>query len=135
MKLTTKQNDDLAVRRGTKTEEGGEVSKQRVEIKPGDVCISSERCRNGWEDRLSLTRDAALRLIKEASDKADPSAQARINKGLTNAQAFQILGGALRDPVGSLVSKNILKQCGIHLKQMQLTAPTEAQQENGQCDE
>ena len=124
MKLTTKQNDDLAVRRG-KDKEG-----QFVEIKPGDVCISSERCRNGWEDRLSLTRDAALRLIKEASDKADPSAQARINKGLTNAQAFQILGGGvLRDPVGYLFSRNILKQCGIPLNQMQLNAPTEAQKE------
>ena len=106
------------------------MSKQKVEIKPGDVCISSERCRNGWEDRLSLTRDAALRLIKEASDKADPSAQARINKGLTNAQAFQILGGGvLRDPVGYLFSRNILKQCGIPLNQMQLNAPTEAQKE------
>ncbi len=105
---------------------------KKVEIKPGDVCIASEWGwgRNGWEDRLSLTRDAALRLIKEASDKADPSAQARINKGLTNAQAFQILGGGvLRDPVGYLFSRNILKQCGIPLNQMQLNAPTEAQKE------
>ena len=45
------------------------MSKQRVEIKPGDVCISSERCRNGWEDRLSLTRDAALRLSKRRQTK------------------------------------------------------------------
>ena len=102
---------------------------RKVEIKPGDVCIAAERCRDGWEDRLSLTRDAALRLIKEASEATDPSAPARINKALTNAQAFQILGGALRDPVGRLVSKNILKQCGIPLKQMKLTAPTEAQKE------
>ena len=105
------------------------MSKQKTEIKPGDVCVSSERCRYGWEDRLSLTRDAALRIIKEAAEATDPSTPARINKGLTNAQAFRILGGALSDPVGSLVSKNILKQCGIHLKQMQLTAPTEAQKE------
>lgn len=103
------------------------MSKQKTEIKPGDVCVVSERCRDGWEDRLSLTRDAALRLIKEASEATDPRAPARINKGLTNAQAFQILGGALRDPMDSLVSKNILKQCGIPLKQMQLTALTEAQ--------
>ena len=107
------------------------MSKQRVEIKPGDVCISSERCRNGWEDRLSLTRDAALRLIKEASDKADPSAQARINKGLTNAQAFQILGGGVqRDPVGYLISRNILKQCGIPLNQISRCAS-----ENDQADD
>ena len=106
------------------------MSKQKVEIKPGDVCISSERCRNGWEDRLSLTRDAALRLIKESSAATDPSAQSRINKGLTNAQAFEILGGGvLRDPVGCLISRNILKQCGIPLNQMQLNAPTEAQKE------
>ena len=106
------------------------MSKQKVEIKSGEVCISSERCRNGWEDRLSLTRDAALRLIKESSAATDPSAQSRINKQLTNAQAFQILGGGvLRDPVGYLISKNILKQCGIPLKQMQLNAPTEAQKE------
>ena len=112
------------------------MSKQRVEIKPGDVCISSERCRNGWEDRLSLTRDAALRLIKEASAMVELSAKSAINKGLTNAQAFQILGGGvLRDPVGYLFSRNILKQCGIPLNQMQLNAPTEAQKENGQCDE
>ena len=72
----------------------------------------------------------AVSLIKESSDKADPSAQARINKGLTNAQAFQILGGGvLRDPVGYLISRNILKQCGIPLNQMQLNAPTEAQKE------
>ena len=104
--------------------------KQRVEIKPGDVRVLSERCRNGWEDRLSLTRDAALRLIKEASDIADPSAQARINKGLTNAQAFRILrDGVFLDPVGYLISKNILKQCGIPLNQMQLNAPIEAQKE------
>ena len=96
------------------------MSKQKTEIKPGDVCISSERCRNGWEDRLSLTRDAALRLIKESSEATDPSAPSQINKSLTNAQAFQILGGALRDPVGHLISKNILKQCGVPLKQMQL---------------
>lgn len=103
---------------------------KKVEIKPGDVRVLSERCRNGWEDRLSLTRDAALRLIKESEESTDPSAQARINKGLTNAQAFQILGsGVLRDPVGYLISRNILKQCGIPLKQMQLNAPTEAQKE------
>lgn len=40
------------------------MSKQKVEIKPGDVCVVSERCRDGWEDRLSLTREAALRVIK-----------------------------------------------------------------------
>ena len=74
--------------------------------------------------------DFALCYDCEASDKADPSAQARINKQLTNAQAFQILGGGvLRDPVGYLISRNILKQCGIPLKQMKLTAPTEAQKE------
>ena len=101
---------------------------KKAEIKPGDVRVVSERCHNGWEDRLSLTRDAALRLIKEASDIADPSAQARINKQLTNAQAFLILrDGVFRDPVGYLISRNILKQCGIPLKQMQLAAPTEAQ--------
>ena len=67
--------------------------------------------------------DFALCYDCEASDKADPSAQARINKQLTNAQAFQILGGGvLRDPVG------------IPLKQMKLTAPTEAQKEQ-RCDE
>ena len=111
------------------------MSKQKTEIKPGDVCVSSERYRDGWEDRLSLTKDAALRLLRESAAATDPSARARINKNLTNAQAFRILGGALSDPVGSLVSKNILKQCGVPLRQMKLTAPTEAQKENGQCDE
>ena len=111
------------------------MSKQKTEIKPGDVCISSERCHKyGWENRLSLTKNAALRLLKEASEATDPSAPARINKSLTNAQAFRILGGALSDPVGSLVSKNILKQCGVPLKQMKVTAPIEAQKENGQCE-
>ncbi len=106
---------------------------KKVEIKPGDVCIASEWGwgRNGWEDRLSLTRDAALRILKESSEATDPSAQSKINKGLTNAQAFQILGdGVLRDPVGYRISRNILKQCGIPLKQMQLNAPTEAQKES-----
>ncbi len=99
---------------------------KKAEIKPGDVCIASEWGRN----RLSLTRDAALRILKESSEATDPSAQSRINKGLTNAQAFQILGGGvLRDHVGYLISRNILKQCGIPLKQMQLNAPTEAQKE------
>ena len=102
---------------------------KKVEIKPGDVCMVSERRRNGWEDRPSLTKEAALRLIKESSAATDQSAQSRINKGLTNAQAFQILGGGvLRDPVGYLISRNILKQCGIPLNQMQLNAPTEAQE-------
>jgi len=111
------------------------MSKQKIEIKPGDVCIASIWFRNGWEDRLSLTRDAAQRLLKEASAIADPSAQARINKGLTNAQAFQILqDGVFRDPVGYLISRNILKQCGIPLKQMKLTAPTEAQKEQERCE-
>ena len=111
------------------------MSKQKTEIKPGDVCISSERCRKyGWENRLSLTKNAALRLLKEASEVTDPSAPSRINNSLTNAQAFRILGGALSDPVGSLVSKNILKQCGVPLRQMKLTAPTEAQKEQ-RCDE
>lgn len=35
-----------------------------------------------------------------------------------------------RDPAGCRISKNILKQCGISLKQMQLNAPTEAQKES-----
>ena len=62
------------------------MSKQKTEIKPGDVCVSSERYRDGWEDRLSLTKDAALRLLRESAAATDPSARARINKNLTNAQ-------------------------------------------------
>jgi hypothetical protein len=102
--------------------------KTAIQINPEDRAIYTyyDRRRNRDEHKPSLTAAGGRRILSVWKNTMRPGEVSRINPGLTNALAYQILWDGIKDvpdqtPITSLVAGNILKTCGISKKHLAAT--------------